>query len=163
MYELKHAIEELWKTSVQTDIYLASKVNDLETKLEELKRVLELTTEKTWSIHRKPHEGSLVDRIKNERYEPVRVLTFKPEREDITLTKWDSEVRYFESIRKELLKEKEYRNKFVAIKDKEIIGVDTEKIKLAKRVKRQYPHEVILITRVQRGMRVVELPSPEIM
>jgi len=76
--------------------------------------------------------------------------------------KWKEELDFFNSIKRKLLEDETYRNKFVAIKDKRLIDYDIDNFRLAKRVNEKYRNEVVLIIKAEISMPVAEIPSPEI-
>ncbi|MFN0196104.1 MAG: hypothetical protein ACKVT0_05120 [Planctomycetaceae bacterium] len=82
--------------------------------------------------------------------------------EDADIRLWQEDADYFESIRSNLWNDKDYRGKYVALREKEVIDVDDDKFQLARRVMRQYPADVVFVAKVQIESQVVEVPSPEI-
>jgi hypothetical protein len=83
-------------------------------------------------------------------------------KEDWEFSKWREELDFFNSMKKKLLKDKVYRNKFVAIKDKKLIDSDIDNFRLVKRVNKKYHNDVVLIVKVEKGIRMAEIPSPEV-
>ena len=81
---------------------------------------------------------------------------------DREFEKWHGELSFFNSTKKDLLENKSFRNKFVAIKDKKLIDVDIDKFRLVKRVSEKHPNGVVLIAKVEMGVAVAEIPSPEV-
>ncbi len=76
--------------------------------------------------------------------------------------KWEDELSFFNSIKRELLKNKAYRNQFVAIKDKRVVDFDLDNFRLVKRINKEYPNEVVLVAKVEIGVPAAEIPSPEV-
>lgn len=83
-------------------------------------------------------------------------------RDDADMQAWQDDADFFESIRSSLWQDKTYRQKYVAIRQQQVVDVDDDKFGLALRVARQYPADVVFIAQVQREAQVVEVPSPEI-
>lgn len=88
--------------------------------------------------------------------------THAQDRTNAEITAWRNEMAHFERIKAKLWKDRQYRHKYVAIRQRTILDVDDDKFRLAKRVKQQFADEVVFIGQVQISARVVELPSPEI-
>ncbi len=76
--------------------------------------------------------------------------------------RWGEELSFFNSIKGKLWEDEAYRDKFVAIRDKKVIDSDLDDFKLVKRINKKYPSEVVLIAKVEMGMRVAKIPSPRI-
>lgn len=91
-----------------------------------------------------------------------KIWLFPISEEDWEFKKWKEELEFFNSIKRELLEDKTYRNKFVAIKDKKLIDSDIDNLRLVKRVNEKYRNEVVLIVKVEIGSPVAEIPSPEV-
>jgi hypothetical protein len=73
-----------------------------------------------------------------------------------------SQMKYFESIKKQLLADPKYREKFIAIKDKSVIGMGEDELELVEQVQLANPGQVILVKRVTEEGNAVELPSVEV-
>jgi len=80
---------------------------------------------------------------------------------DEDMRKWRRELEHFKHMKSALWKDKKLRHKFVAIRDGNVVDHDADKFALARRVSETFPGQVVLVMRVQRGARVVEMPSPE--
>ena len=76
--------------------------------------------------------------------------------------RWRSELQYFFSVRQKLYDNPELRHKYVAIYHHEVIDVDTDEFALARRVGRNHPAEVVLISPVELTDRVIELPFMDV-
>jgi hypothetical protein len=75
---------------------------------------------------------------------------------------WREELAFFKRTRSGLLQDDRYAGRYVAISKKQVIDSDADNFVLARRIHRQHPAEVVLITKVEDAERVVELPSPEL-
>jgi hypothetical protein len=73
---------------------------------------------------------------------------------------FDQELAYYKANREALLKE--YRGKWVAILNQTVVDSDMDFSPLAKRVYEKHGYRPILITRVEDGPQVVNVPSPRI-
>ena len=94
---------------------------------------------------------------------PVEMsTTYAKDRRDAEIQAWRNEMAHFDRIKVKLWKDRRYRHKYVAIRQRAIVDVDDDKFRLAKRVKQQFADQVVFIGNVQISARVVELPSPEI-
>ena len=71
-------------------------------------------------------------------------------------------MKYYESIKKQLLADPKYREKFVAIKDESIIGVGEDELGLVEQMQLVNPGQVILVKMVTEHAPAVELPSIEV-
>lgn len=76
--------------------------------------------------------------------------------------KWRRELEQFDRMKSALWKDKKLRHKFVAIHGGNVVDHDADKFALARRVSQTFPEQVVLITRVQRGTRVVKVRSPRV-
>lgn len=97
-------------------------------------------------------------------YTALSALAARPDPEDAPnedMRNWRREVEHFKHMKSALWKDKKLRHKFVAIHDGKVVDHDGDKFALARRVSQTFPGQVVLVTRVQRGARVVEMPSPE--
>ena len=81
---------------------------------------------------------------------------------DENTRKWKQELERFEHLKSQLWKDPKLRHRFVALCDGKVVDHDLDKFALARRIRRSFPKQVVLITRVQRGTRVVDMPSPEL-
>lgn len=81
---------------------------------------------------------------------------------DEEMRRWRREVDEFDRMKDDLLNDAKLRNKFVAVHNGRVVDYDENKFELAKRVRRAFPGEVVLIERVQCAMRVIDMPSPEL-
>lgn len=81
---------------------------------------------------------------------------------DRNLVAWREELTFFKRTRAELLQDDRYAGRYVAISKRQVIDSDADNFLLARRIHRQHPGEVVLITKVEDAERVVELPSPEL-
>ena len=86
----------------------------------------------------------------------------KTEHEDPDIAAWRDELAFFESVRADLLEDESYKRKCVAIRHHKIVDSDADNFRLARRIHRRHPGEVVLIVMVEDVERVVELPSPEL-
>jgi len=78
------------------------------------------------------------------------------------IDKWRGEVSEFERQRQEFWANPLYRNKHVALLRGRVVDMDADKFSLARRIRKAYPDEVVLIARVQIGKHVVRVPSPRL-
>ena len=145
-------MKELRK-SILRDYIIAAKVSELEERIKEWEGKTELIyktistqTPKTISFGG-AYKKSQVTRIK---------------KRDPDIREWENELIFFNSVRKELLNDKTYKNKFVAIKNSKIIDSDLDNFRLVKRINKKYPNEVVLVVKVQVGFPVAEISSPEV-
>lgn len=76
--------------------------------------------------------------------------------------KWQDELDFFNNAKKTILKNSQYRNKFVAIKNQKVIDSDKDKFRLVKRINKKYPDEAVLVVKVQIAVPRLEVPSPEL-
>lgn len=81
---------------------------------------------------------------------------------DENMLKWRQELEHFEQVKSTLWKDKKLRHKFVAVHNKEVVDFDADKFALARRMSKKLPDQVVLIMRVQREIRIIEMPSPEL-
>lgn len=72
------------------------------------------------------------------------------------------ELNHFESIAKDLLQDPKYREKFIAIKNQEIIGLGDDELDLVEQVQLKFPDQVILVTKVGEVGNPVDIPSVEV-
>jgi hypothetical protein len=144
--------EELSK-SILIDYAITMRVSKLE---ERIKRIEESSEFIYKSVFSKPYKTILPD----EEYKNIQMLPIS--KEDWEFSKWREELDFFNSMKKKLLKDKVYRNKFVAIKDKKLIDSDIDNFRLVKRVNKKYHNDVVLIVKVEKGIRMAEIPSPEV-
>ncbi len=72
---------------------------------------------------------------------------------------WRAEVQFFERMRKKLWENPEYREKYVAIRQKKIIDVGTNQFDLARKWSKQLPGKIVLITKVELEPPPVNLPD----
>ena len=82
--------------------------------------------------------------------------------DDADLLSWRNAVDYFETIKPGLWKDKNYRHRYVAIRQQKLIDVDDDKFPLVQRVRQQHPDDVVFVAKVERMPPVAEIPSPEI-
>ena len=68
----------------------------------------------------------------------------------------------FNELRPSLLADERYRDKYVAVLNHVVIDFDIDKYKLARRLIKKHPVDVVFIGNVQRDEAPVDLPSPEI-
>ena len=87
---------------------------------------------------------------------PVKPIRL--ERDSIKV--FEEQKRFFMKNLEALLAEG-YGGKFVAVLNNRIVDSDADKIELAKRVYGKYGYVPLYIGKVQRELRVVEIPSPE--
>jgi hypothetical protein len=90
-------------------------------------------------------------------FEPVSAYNMKPK--GFLLKKWEKQVNYFENNKNELLQK--YKNKFVAIKDENVVGAADDKFLLAERISKKYPDDIVLIIEVKDEIPFVEISTPE--
>lgn len=81
---------------------------------------------------------------------------------DLEFRKWEEELSFFNSVKNKLFENIDYKNKFIAIKDKKVVDSDLDNFRLVKRINKKYPDEVVLIIKVEMGVPVAEIPSPEV-
>ena len=91
----------------------------------------------------------------------INILKFL--KKDKKIMKLEREYKYFFRIKNELLQNKKYLDKYVAINNQEIIDCDENQIKLAKRVYKKYPGETILLEKVSdiEDIEIIETPFLE--
>lgn len=75
---------------------------------------------------------------------------------------WKEQLEYFKSIRRKLLQDPQYKNKYIAICDKEIISTGLDKFKLYIDAHQKYPNKQVLIVIVEPEERVVRIDTPRI-
>ncbi|MEX2716696.1 MAG: DUF5678 domain-containing protein [Candidatus Sigynarchaeum springense] len=73
------------------------------------------------------------------------------------------QLKFFESIKVQLLADPKYRDKFVAIKDEAIIGVGDDELDLVEQMQSANPGVVILVKHVTEQPTAVVLPSVEVL
>lgn len=86
----------------------------------------------------------------------------RSESESTKLQKWREELDYFKSKKAEWLENQEYRDKYIALKDKMIVDSDVDNFDLVRRIRAKYPEEVVLIAKVTKDVRQLKLRSPKI-
>ncbi len=74
----------------------------------------------------------------------------------------EEEREAFLKIRERLIIDPRYAGKYVAILNREVVGFDEDKGKLAESVYKKYGYVPIYIDKVAPGERRVEIPSPEL-
>lgn len=74
---------------------------------------------------------------------------------------FERERQAFLRIKDSLLDDPEFRGRFVAIYEGNIVGQDEDNRELAKRVYSRYGYVPIYIGKIERERRVIEMPSPE--
>ncbi|MGB2986484.1 MAG: hypothetical protein WBE26_11445 [Phycisphaerae bacterium] len=102
---------------------------------------------------------------KERQYTALSALAARPDPEDAPdedMRNWRRELEHFKHMKSALWKDKKLRHKFVAIHGGKVVDHNADKFALARRVSQTFPGQVVLIMRVQRGTRVVEMPSPEL-
>lgn len=67
----------------------------------------------------------------------------------------------FEQIRGNLLKERKFFGKYLALKGKEVVDHDVDEFILLERVLTSYPRDYIFIVKLSHSISVVDLPSIE--
>ncbi|NMC07516.1 MAG: hypothetical protein GYA24_20045 [Candidatus Lokiarchaeota archaeon] len=72
------------------------------------------------------------------------------------------QLKFFKSIKAQLLADSKYHEKFVAIKDEAIIGVGDDELDLVEQMQSAHPGQVILVKHVTEQPPTVELPSVEV-
>ncbi len=72
------------------------------------------------------------------------------------------QLKFFESIKEQLLADPKYQEKFVAIKDESIIGVGDDELDLVEQMQLANPGHVILVKKVTKQSTAVDLPSIEV-
>lgn len=88
---------------------------------------------------------------------------FRGEPANDSIRQWRQELTDFYVRLDELYANPEYREKFVAMKNGEVIDVDENDLQLAERICQRFPDEVVLITKVTlKPLPVLEVSSPEI-
>ena len=68
----------------------------------------------------------------------------------------------FNRLKRELLKNEEYRGKFLAIYNGEIVGVDEDDSKLSRLIDKKYGNVSAYIGKVAEEEEIIELSSPEL-
>lgn len=154
MEDYKSPIREELKKGIFKDYIIWRKISELEERIK-------MKEEGSGFIYKSVPRETSKTISPEEEYERLKALLPISE-EDWEFRKWREELDFFNSIKKELLTNKAYRNKFVAIKDKKVIDYDIDKFRLIKRVNKKYRNEVVLIVKVERGVPVAEIPSPEV-
>ena len=92
-------------------------------------------------------------------YDKTYVMTTNTS--DPEMSKWAEELAFFNSIQEDLLTDKAYKNKYVAIKDKKLIDSDADDFRLVERIDSKYPNDVVLVVKVEADVPIAEIPSPE--
>lgn len=75
--------------------------------------------------------------------------------------RWRSEVQFFLDNRKKLWDQPDLRSKFIATRNHEIVDKDEDEFVLAERVGSRFPHDVVVISKVELTDRVIQLPDME--
>lgn len=140
------------KKSFFSDYVIFRKISELEERMKKLEEKSESTYKGSFTEIPKP--------FPEEEYKKIQIFTTSDK--EWELRKWEKELKFFNRIKKKLLETKTYKNKFVAIKDEKVIDFDIDKLRLAKRVNKKYRDEVVLIVKVEIGVPVAEIPSPEV-
>ena len=79
---------------------------------------------------------------------------------DITI--WERELAYFKRVKADLLQNARYINKYIAIKQNQIIDSDTDEFKLVRRINKAYPDEVVFIAKVDEKENIGVVRSPRV-
>jgi len=77
------------------------------------------------------------------------------------LKKWENEKEAFVRMKPNLLMQDEYKEKYIAVYQGQIIDCDLDALKLTKRVYEQQGYLPIYFGKVSTKVDVVELDSPE--
>jgi len=77
------------------------------------------------------------------------------------LETFEREKQAFLEVKDSLLDNPEFRGKFVAIYEGNIVDQDEDNRELAKRVYRRHGYVPIYIGKIERERRIIEMPSPE--
>jgi hypothetical protein len=72
---------------------------------------------------------------------------------------WEDQVDYFQKVRGRLLKDKKYRDKFIAIRHRRVIASGIDQFELSRRLSSKFPEDVVLIVKVQKEFPLVEIPQ----
>ncbi|HVX84256.1 MAG TPA: hypothetical protein VH253_05520 [Phycisphaerae bacterium] len=66
--------------------------------------------------------------------------------------------RYFRRVRGRLFKDPAYRNKYVGIRDRKIVGVDADKVVLYDRLIEQFPDHRFVVSQVLSEVPTIDDP-----
>ncbi len=135
------------------DYVIAAKVSELEERIKGYERRSELIYKTIFG--QTPKTISFGGAYRKFQVTPIK-------NKDLDIREWEDQLIFFNSVRKELLNDKTYKNKFVAIKNSKIIDSDLDSFGLVKRIKKKYPNEVVLVVKVKVGSPVAEIPSPQV-
>jgi len=78
------------------------------------------------------------------------------------IAKWEKELAYFQDVKQKLVEDGKYINQYVAVKNKKIIDSDKDEIRLVRRINEAYPHEVVLIAKVDEQEDIGVVRSPRV-
>lgn len=81
---------------------------------------------------------------------------------DSVLAKLKQEQEHFESIKKSLIVDPAYKDRYVAILNKQVVDADSNEMDLVERISSQIPNEIVFIGLVSNEDPHVDLPSPEV-
>ena len=140
--------------SLFRDYAIAKSVNDLEKRVKEIEKTVDL----------KYGSDSVVSttRLNLEEYKKMQTAPSKRDA-DSEMKKLSEEMAVFKRIKTKMLSDKTYCNKYVAIKNGKVVDFDLNNLKLAQRINRKFPNEVVLLVKVKRGERLVKLRSPRVL
>ena len=71
-------------------------------------------------------------------------------------------MNYFNAVLSDLYEKEEYRDKFVALSDYEIIGIGENKFDLYRRIKNEYPERIIFILKVEEELQKYNIDTPKV-
>lgn len=153
MKNYQSTLSEELKNGFLRDYILPIKVSELEEKMKEIEK-------RTGFIYKSIVSETHKAISPEEKYKKIQDL-FPISSTDWEFKKWEGELNFFNSMKSKLLQDKRYRDKFVAIKGKEIIDSDIDDFRLVKRIDEGYPNDVVLVIKVAEKISVAEIPSPE--
>jgi len=76
--------------------------------------------------------------------------------------RFEAERDAFQNMRRELLSDRKYRGKFVAVLNGSVVDFDADKVALVKRTYEKYGYAPIYVDKVDQERRRAEIPSPEL-
>ena len=81
---------------------------------------------------------------------------------DAQMAAWTEERARFQRILPDLWRDERYRNRYVAVRQGEVVDADDDKMALARRLVRRFPRQSVFVGAVRRQQREAEMPSPEV-
>jgi len=72
---------------------------------------------------------------------------------------WRESAEFYDRNKRRLLKDSRYRDKFIAIRHKHVVDVDTDKVVLAHRLMERFPDHLFFVKEVLAVDPVLEVPG----